>query len=604
MSSVSGSKMEAFKYHPILLDRPGFRLFRLHQGSFGTDISGELFVAYLDQPENIVPFEALSYTWGDPILTDTIAVDKKALRVTNNLSLALQYLRSKDSDRILWIDAICIDQKDDRERGHQVQHMGNIYAVAERVICWLGLATYETNVVMESLQSLQKASIKSACRDWKSSDQRWAGLWLSIQPTLAEKHTHLLARQQEGLESLLQRAWFERVWIIQEVANAKAAYTQCGERSVSTRIFGLAPTLLDAALEPRCKAVLDIMPGPLRKYSWWSESRDLYSLLRHLCKSKALDPRDMIFALLGISTDASSPGFPKADYTKSVGETIQEVTKYLYHVDLSSIISENMEHFWRQLPSLNTYALRQLVRAPTRTQSIRHILRRGNDVQIKPDVIRAVSSNKIHVKVNLGLLFKHVFEHEGGQELMTALLKSIASNVICYPDATDLLLQQEGMETSIISEVLAAAAANEGESHYNMNTLLEQKGVDTLVTEQVLIDAAAEEIHGTYIIDLLVEKNGVYGLITPEVLIAAAEEGRFGLEIMKLLLHQDGAKFAITPDVYIAAGIKGIDGVETITLLLRREFAKKSTTSEVLLAAAKNTGGRSRGYTILRLLFQ
>lgn len=261
-------EMDMLKYQPIVLDRPDFRLFRLHRGSFRTDILGELFVAYLDQPESIVPFEALSYTWGDPTPAETICVNHKRLGVTNNLALALQYLCSKDIDRILWIDPICIDQDDDKERGHQVQQMGKIYAFADRVICWLGLATYETNVVMESLHSLQEASINIACRDWKSSDERWVNLWASIQPALAERHSHLQDRQQKGLKSLLQRAWFERVWIVQEVVNAKAAYIQCGEKSVSTRILGLAPTLLDVALGPQQKAVLDIMPGPLRRYSW------------------------------------------------------------------------------------------------------------------------------------------------------------------------------------------------------------------------------------------------------------------------------------------------------------------------------------------------
>ena len=56
------------------------------------------------------------------------------LSITENLYLALQYLRLRDTDRILWVDAICIDQSNKKEQRHQVQQMGNTYSQADRVI--------------------------------------------------------------------------------------------------------------------------------------------------------------------------------------------------------------------------------------------------------------------------------------------------------------------------------------------------------------------------------------------------------------------------------------------------------------------------------------
>jgi len=63
-----------------------------------------------------------------------IKLNGKRLAITENLYIALRNIRIEDEDRILWVDAICIDQKNERERGHQVQQMGDIFSRAEQVI--------------------------------------------------------------------------------------------------------------------------------------------------------------------------------------------------------------------------------------------------------------------------------------------------------------------------------------------------------------------------------------------------------------------------------------------------------------------------------------
>jgi len=59
------------------------------------------------------------------------------------------------------------------------------------------------------------------------------------------------------------------------------------------------------------------MLGPLRKDSWWSQKRDLYTLLLKFRGSKVSDERDIIYALLGISSDALDTDILRADYTKT-----------------------------------------------------------------------------------------------------------------------------------------------------------------------------------------------------------------------------------------------------------------------------------------------
>lgn len=170
----------------------------------------------------------------------------------------------------MWIDGLCIDQgKDnDKEKTSQIQQMGTIYKRAERVIFWLGQATYETNVIMDSMKLLDKESMFYPRNSWKFSDQGWRMVWSITQPELREIHSNLEATQRTGLELLFKRSWFRRVWILQEVVMAAQAVVVCGEKSVSARIFALVPHLLGVEPEAHCQSVLDVMPGSSREQSW------------------------------------------------------------------------------------------------------------------------------------------------------------------------------------------------------------------------------------------------------------------------------------------------------------------------------------------------
>ncbi|KAI8225327.1 Heterokaryon incompatibility protein 6, OR allele [Colletotrichum sp. SAR 10_96] len=111
-----------------------------------------------------MPYEALSYAWGSTDQSETITANGQILHVTKNLYSALEHLRQKEN-RILWIDAICIDQTNLQERGHQVGQMSDIYRQADQVLVWLGPSTYETKVLMESLGKLQWSALQAGRLD-------------------------------------------------------------------------------------------------------------------------------------------------------------------------------------------------------------------------------------------------------------------------------------------------------------------------------------------------------------------------------------------------------------------------------------------------------
>ena len=91
--------------------------------------------------EDTPPFEALSYVWGERTALSPILCDGRPLSITLNLELALRQLRYPTRPRILWVDAICIDQDNIEERSRQVQYMRLVYKHATRVVVWLGAKT-------------------------------------------------------------------------------------------------------------------------------------------------------------------------------------------------------------------------------------------------------------------------------------------------------------------------------------------------------------------------------------------------------------------------------------------------------------------------------
>ncbi|OCK79113.1 HET-domain-containing protein [Lepidopterella palustris CBS 459.81] len=300
--------MAVFEYSPIDLEGPAFRLVRILAADLFSDIQCELFEAWYTECNGGMPYEALSYTWGGTEKTAKISVNGSEMYITKNLYEALQHLRFPDRDRILWVDAICIDQNNNKERGHQVQQMSNIYREADRVTVWLGLGTLETDLVMDYMNQQHKNV---------------------VQVGGSLKHSDNQSRLKTGLERLLEHQWFTRIWVLQEIANARRASIVCGWKSVSTQTFAIVPPLLGVKASKQCRAVLDIMPGGSRNHSWWSKGRTLHTLLKRFRTSQATEQRDLIYALLNMSSDACGGKILVPDYTKELKKVVQETTSFL-----------------------------------------------------------------------------------------------------------------------------------------------------------------------------------------------------------------------------------------------------------------------------------
>ncbi|KAK3994378.1 heterokaryon incompatibility protein-domain-containing protein, partial [Cladorrhinum sp. PSN332] len=315
-----------FQYRPMDLSKDSIRLVRLCHGSRGP-VECELFEGFLDDSHRI-EYEALSYTWGGLEKEAEILVNGCSYRVTANLFKALVHLRDRNRDRVLWIDAICIDQDNHKERGHQVAQMKLIYEKSDEVIVWLGESSPDADLAMEFLSRLDKevASNGAVWRrlskiDWQSE------IKIGFRDFLETIQPNQLHQIKSALEQLFRRPWFTRAWIIQEIASARRAIILCGYWSVRSRAMAIAPSVMKLSIPEHVRAILQVFPGLQRQDSWWnSGQRSLRTLLAKFRRSEATLQRDKVFALLGIATDACEVIHP--DYEKSDQEICEQVASF------------------------------------------------------------------------------------------------------------------------------------------------------------------------------------------------------------------------------------------------------------------------------------
>ncbi|ORY11525.1 heterokaryon incompatibility protein-domain-containing protein, partial [Clohesyomyces aquaticus] len=126
--------MSTYKYQDLVNDDE-VRLLVVNAGNENDELVCSLIHARLSEnPE----FEAVSYTWGPDILTQTIILDGYVFPVRENIFHALRKFRYNSRPRTLWADAICINQNNIPERSKQVKLMKRVYETAKHVLIWLG----------------------------------------------------------------------------------------------------------------------------------------------------------------------------------------------------------------------------------------------------------------------------------------------------------------------------------------------------------------------------------------------------------------------------------------------------------------------------------
>ncbi|KAE8445717.1 hypothetical protein EG329_012896 [Mollisiaceae sp. DMI_Dod_QoI] len=320
-----------YTYEPLNPSNSLIRLIALEPSpDFASDIYCDIFNVSLDTKP---VYEAVSYAWGDANITEMLFLQNHPFQATVNLVSALRHLRFKYETRILWVDAICIDQANNLEREQQVGLMGSIYSMAECDLLWLGedphgyagpafeLMTYVADVYDDAYDSDDyEEPLRAASEEAVS---RWKNLPI-----------YLDEDKFKSLEKTLRDppVW-QRIWIVQEIAVSQQVFIHFGSHHMSWDIM----ESWDGAV-----ARLPHPTGP------WPQGAGSLYLTRSLAATRrtfkhsgvklpildlwqdfrgflATDPRDMIFALLGLADEESR--LITADYSKPVEEVLTMVAR-------------------------------------------------------------------------------------------------------------------------------------------------------------------------------------------------------------------------------------------------------------------------------------
>ncbi|RYP88467.1 hypothetical protein DL770_004631 [Monosporascus sp. CRB-9-2] len=373
LDNTIGEKWRALKQARAPRKRPRYsplraagdiRLLILKAGKDNEGIVCELRHANLrDSPQ----FEAVSYVWGTSLACMRIICDGKDTDIGVNLYEALEYLRLPDRDRVLWADALCINQDDIKERTHQVRQMGSVYSAADRVVIWLGKETWSNHGAFRMIANIcanypvdrwvneaREVDYLASVDDWADWETDFKTFFQSLAPTHLGTSESQPSEQTdpdalipepirtEPIAELLRHPWFRRIWVTQELASAKSAVIVCGREELPWNVFkgtidflwpiiphqyakysyhlGMPPA--DTLIARKNLLTMHLMRS---KYQSRTSGHTLLDLVLLTRGFECSDPRDKIFALVGIAKDVEPTDWEVApDYSRSVEDVYKQ----------------------------------------------------------------------------------------------------------------------------------------------------------------------------------------------------------------------------------------------------------------------------------------
>ncbi|OGM48238.1 hypothetical protein ABOM_002181 [Aspergillus bombycis] len=260
-----------------------------------------------------------------------------------------------------WIDAICINQDDIAERNAQVAIMSMIYTKSSGVFVWLGVDDESTTRAFEATHLPSQEGM-----DMWYNDVLQNHVMEDPETRVAKQGSNEASLKYQAVVNLFRRTWFQRVWIIQEIALAKQIRIFCGgvqfeyhklftlfhnpnftsrvnSRSLAqalelARWKGIAGSELSTLTDIRLRTskhafertVMDtyVKKNGISLVPTWEHKLSLSLLASMVWSFRATDPRDKVFALIGISRLSDDPRKRiVADYSTSTSEVFIQFAK-------------------------------------------------------------------------------------------------------------------------------------------------------------------------------------------------------------------------------------------------------------------------------------
>lgn len=189
-------------------------------------------------------YEALSYTWGDQKNRLDIVINGQTTAVGRNLHAALNLFRN--SEVLLWVDAVCINQEDNVEKSKQVDMMATIYSYAKKTRVWIGSAEGDSDNVMQNLARIGRTvidreayepfitmatlSIKEPSGAVQAENQAAELVQDLLEESLVNVEDSLSLLT--GFCDLVARGYWKRVWILQEIVLSRSVDVYCGKEKL------------------------------------------------------------------------------------------------------------------------------------------------------------------------------------------------------------------------------------------------------------------------------------------------------------------------------------------------------------------------------------
>lgn len=333
----------SYQYQPLSSPTTQIRLLELLPGR-GT-IQCQLKVTDLEEAEGT--YEPISYCWkaytrkhwwGSSYNKEKkqrkfrLRIDEGNFYITENLHGALGQMRLDSRVRVLWADAICINQEDDEEKSAQVAMMAQIYQSGFQTLAWLGEADHRTRIAFEFFktyadQASRTTSLSSQLAQSEpemipsTSRRPSAPAFFRWLPALRDWVN--VQRQITSVKSVIGRPYFRRAWVVQEIAKSDRVLFMCGKFDITW----------------------DDLAHGFKEFQYWVPGQDSFSALDEIwsflydydlievammvSSTQASDPRDKLYGILGLVPDSGMTTNVTVDYNKDPEQVFYDFTKGL-----------------------------------------------------------------------------------------------------------------------------------------------------------------------------------------------------------------------------------------------------------------------------------
>jgi len=297
-------------------------------------------------PQRCRFYIAVSYCCGDQTIQELITLNNARVQIPASAARALRALRKRDLSLPFWIDALCIDPSNPKERSHQVLLMSKIYSTANHVL--VRLENESESVIDLLLASELKLQHLRSC----GPIQYDPGMLFEADSDISESLRDAGREYLALLLVYLKQPWFSRLWVYQEVLLSQEVWFHLGRLVVTWSYIrtaieyyerfplalgwrnGVNVNFLGPA-SPWCRRSLfdstDIRSNSAQEnipFKYTPPS--LTELLLDTIPLKCLDPRDKVYALLGLTSWSTQkktlPAELEPDYTLPVGECMRNAT--------------------------------------------------------------------------------------------------------------------------------------------------------------------------------------------------------------------------------------------------------------------------------------